>query len=66
MKRQESQPQTISVEIDGKTYTGRYSVSGKVVSVSGAFGSKSTQVGNSPADVVARMLLRELVRERMD
>ena len=54
----------VEVQIDGKTYSGTYEVvSGGVVTVSTQYGRKSTQVGSSPPGVVARNLLRELVRE---
>ena len=53
----------ISVELDGKTYTGSYNVKRGVVTVSTLKGHKSTQVGGSPPEVIARMLLRELVSE---
>lgn len=41
--------------------SGRYSVTrGGLLTVRSAYGSKSTQVGGSPQEVIARMLLREL------
>ena len=53
----------ISVEVDGKTYSGDFEVRGRVVTVTTSYGTKSTQVGGSPPDVVAKTLLRELVRQ---
>ena len=58
----EAPPQEVSVEVDGKTYTGSYTISSKVVTVSTGYGSASTQVGGSTANNVARMLLSEIVR----
>ena len=52
----------ISVEIDGKTYSGSYSISGKVITVSYMGARKAPQVGGSGPDTIGRMLLRELVR----
>ena len=54
----------VSVEIDGKTYTGTVTVSkGHLISVSTSFGTKSTLIGGSPPEAIAKMLLRELVKE---
>jgi hypothetical protein len=59
----------ISVEgDDGRTYTGTYTLSGSgygtLVNVTSQFGTtKTTQLGNSPAEVIAGMLLSGLVRE---
>jgi hypothetical protein len=53
----------VEVQIDGKTYSGTYEVVSGVVTVSTPYGRKSTQVGSSPPRVVARSLLRDLVRE---
>lgn len=51
----------ITFEFDGKSYTATYSVAAKLVTVHSAFGSQTTQCGNSSAAVVARMLFRELL-----
>ena len=60
----------VSIEIEGRTYTGRYVVSGqgsgRTVTVSTPlYGSKTTQVGGSPPETIARMLLRELIQAGM-
>ncbi len=52
----------ITVEIDGKTYSGRVEVSRDLVTVSTPYGSKTTQIGGSPAESIARTLLREIVQ----
>ena len=56
--------QEINVLIEGVAYQGTYFVQGNTVHVRSSFGAKSTQVGGSPAAVVARMLLSEMVRDR--
>lgn len=57
-------PIEIVVEIDGRKYTGSYTVSGRVITVHGPdFASKSTQLGGSSADSLARVLMREMIRE---
>lgn len=51
----------VTMTVEGKTYSGTYEVAGGVVTVRTAYGSRSTQIGGSPPDVVAGWLLRELV-----
>jgi hypothetical protein len=56
----------ISVEIDGKRYSGSYSVSSGAVTVDSVHGGrKSTHVGAS-AEATARMLLREILQAAKD
>jgi hypothetical protein len=45
---------------EGVTLSGTYSVEGDVVTVKTAFGVKSAQLGDTPAETLARILLREL------
>ncbi|HWI05560.1 MAG TPA: hypothetical protein VNT52_17270 [Acidimicrobiales bacterium] len=52
----------ITVEIDGQTFSGSYEVARGIITVSTAYGRKSTQVGSTPPDTLARILLRELVQ----
>jgi hypothetical protein len=52
----------VAVTIDGVTYEGTYFVRNYMVHVLSAFGTKATQVGRSPPEMIARMLLSELVR----
>ena len=53
----------ISIELDGQTYWGRMEIRpGGIVAVATLYGQKATQIGGSPAEIVARMLLRELVQ----
>jgi hypothetical protein len=49
--------------VDGKTYEATYEVAQGIVTVRTAKGMKATQVGGSPPEVLARMMLREMVRE---
>jgi hypothetical protein len=53
----------VSVETNGTTHNGRYTVESGVVTVTYGFYHKATQVGESSSDRIARMLLRELVAE---
>jgi len=55
-------PQKVSIEYKGKTYTGIYTVEKGVITVSNSlYGSNATQVVGSPPEVLARIMLRELV-----
>ncbi len=51
----------VSVEVDGKAYTGSYYVESKMVTLECLYGTTSTQIGDSGAELVARMLLREFL-----
>jgi hypothetical protein len=53
----------VEVEIEGRRYQGVYSMSDGMVHVSTPHGSKSAAVHSMPDEVLAKMLLRELVRE---
>ncbi len=53
----------ISVEVNGKIYKGTYEVRSKMIFVSSAYGSKTTQIGGMPQEALAKMLLREILRE---
>jgi hypothetical protein len=57
------QPMTFSasVDVDGTVHEAEYTVGSKVVTVLSAYGSASTQIGGLSAEMVARMLLREIV-----
>lgn len=58
-------PQPVEVELEGKQYTGTYTVAGSVIRVSYGFASKSTQTGGMRPDDLAKMILGELVREEL-
>jgi hypothetical protein len=53
----------VSIEWEGKKYAGSYYVEKGMITVSGSWGQKSTQVGNSPPELLARIMLRELAQE---
>jgi hypothetical protein len=57
--------QTISIERNGHTYSGTFSVEKGMVRVSSGYGpgSETIQVGGSPPDVIARILLSEMIAE---
>lgn len=56
-----SKTREISVEIDGKKFTGSYILSGGVVTVSTPHGLRSAQLGGMTPEGLARILLRETV-----
>ena len=54
----------VSMQRDGKTYTGSYRVERGVVHVRYGQDSKATQIGHLEVEQVAKHLLAELVGER--
>jgi hypothetical protein len=58
-----SQSFEVFIEVDGKEYRGSYRVEGRpaLVYLTSEYGSKATQLGNSSADMIARVLLHDLV-----
>ncbi|KII36894.1 hypothetical protein RY26_07670 [Pseudomonas fluorescens] len=54
---------TLEIEFEGKTYRVTYSVDKGLITVRVVFGSKSTQVGNSPPELLAQIMGRELLSE---
>ncbi len=53
---------TISVTIDGTPYPATLELKRGIVTVRTDIGTKSAPMGNSPPDIIARMLLRELIQ----
>jgi hypothetical protein len=56
----------VEIEKDGKRYAGKYRVEGGIITVTydaEGGGDKSTQVGNSEAERLAKLMLLELVTE---
>ncbi len=53
----------ISIELNGKKFTGRYIVKNHIITVISGFGERSTQVGGSSPENLARIILGELVKE---
>ena len=54
-----------STNIEGKLYSGRYSVNREYITVSSEFGQKTIQVGNTHPKILARMILGEIVRDEL-
>jgi hypothetical protein len=54
----------VTVTIDAVTHNGFYFVQGFMVYVASKFGAKSTQVGGSAPEELAKLLLWELVHEQ--
>ena len=52
----------VTVTIGGDTYEGTYFVQNFMVHVVSSFGLKTAQLGGSTPEMIARMLLSELVR----
>jgi hypothetical protein len=54
----------VSIQIDGETYNGTYTVDGPMVALETlTLGVKRAQLGDSAPEVLARLLLAELVYE---
>lgn len=51
----------VAIERNGKTHTGHYEVTRGVITVTFGFKTKTTQVGGTPVEVLAKMLLSEMV-----
>lgn len=54
---------TITVTEGHIDYVAEYTVKNGMITVTAAHGHKTTQVGGSPPEALAKMLLRELIRE---
>ena len=52
---------TISIDVDDETHTAAYELEQGIVTVITSNGRKSAKTGASPPEIVARMLLRELI-----
>ena len=53
----------ITITIDGVTHSGTYYTHGSMVYVQYGTARKETQIGGSPAEFIAKLLLSEMVRE---
>ncbi len=53
---------TTSIIIDGTTYPADYELKGGTVTVRTDIGTRSASVRNSPPEIVAQMLLREIIQ----
>jgi hypothetical protein len=55
---------SIHLKLDGRTYSGTFTVDRKVVTVTTSFGKKASQVGHHVAqEALAKQLLQEIVLE---
>ena len=61
---QQQPPMEVSLERNGKTYTGTYTVTSGIVTVEYDMRRKATQEGGTGAYRVARLLLSEMVSEK--
>ena len=61
MPKEQSQEYPVTVEIEGKRYTGFYTVSAGVVTVESDWGELRGHVGATP-EVIARRLFLEILR----
>lgn len=50
-----------SIERSDATYTATYRIEKGIITVSTAFGTKATQLGSSPPEVLARSILGEMI-----
>ena len=64
MDRKPTFVKDVTITVEGARHDGTYYVQGKTVYVQSPLGNKATQVGGSPPEMIAKMLLTELVRSR--
>lgn len=59
---------TVTINRDGKEYSGRYRVDRDLLTVSSTYGTKITQIISPSSDPVplAEILLREIVKENIN
>jgi hypothetical protein len=62
MRRIPTLARSVTVTIDGVAYHGSYFVQRSMIYVRSPLGAKATQVGGSPPEVIAKLLLLELVQ----
>jgi hypothetical protein len=53
----------VQVEVDGTSYSGTYTVQGRIITVTLGTLERSRQLGGMAGEVLAMNLLREMVRE---
>jgi hypothetical protein len=51
----------ISITRDGKIFTGHYTIAGEMITVTYGEESRTTQLGVSPPDSLARVMLAEMI-----
>jgi hypothetical protein len=55
--------EVLEVEFEGETYKVTYSVAARMVTVSTAYSSKTTQLGGSTPEQLARIMAKEVLRQ---
>lgn len=55
----------IEIDYNGKKVKGSYCTNKGIVTVNTLFGSKSTQIGHSTSELLAKIILRELAQENI-
>lgn len=63
MNERNPAPIEIYLEKDGKRYAGFYRVEGSLIFVQYRDRSKNTQVGASPHETLARLMIAEMIQE---
>ena len=53
---------TISITLEETTYAASYELKRDIVTVRADIGTRSASLGNSLPDIIARMLLREIIQ----
>jgi len=56
---------TFTIQHDGKDYSGFYCVEKDMITVNSAYGDKTAHLGSMPPQTLARMLLREIIIEKL-
>jgi hypothetical protein len=54
----------VEIEVDGVVHVGQYWKHNGMITVSNGEQQKTTQIGGHPPDLLAKMLLREIVKPR--
>ncbi len=62
MSNRKNSAETLQIRHKGKVYAASYAVAGDKVTVTSAFGTKTSTVHGLTADQMARVLLKELVQ----
>lgn len=64
-KKRKNAPQRydVRIEFEGKEYAGSYVIESGMVKVSSPYGSKATQIGGTPADIISRMIFRNILTD---
>jgi hypothetical protein len=61
--RKSEQREPLELEVEGRTFSGSYTLSSGMVHVISLYGRKSIQLDGSPPDLLAERLLRQIIQE---